>query len=303
MWQNIRFGKAPIGDLRFRASVQPDPISTPIALQNSSYGPTCYQVDTTAPCTPSGRHVNGLPPLDGDFDEDCLFLDLYVPQAVFEKKTAPAPVVVWIYGGGYVYGGKSTFGPHIPFYNGTGLLESAFTADQNVIYVAGNYRVGAFGWLAGSTMEAHGTPNAGLYDQKLLLQWVQEYISLVNGDSTHVSAWGESAGAGSIVHHLITNNGTTDPLFSKALVLSPAFSWQWNRTGTLEEVFMNFTKLAGCPSGNITCLRLKDPNALKNANQLLFQEGTRCTGIFDVGPSLDGRLLTQLPAVAFATRE
>lgn len=92
-------------------------------------------------------------------------------------------------------------------YDGTGLVKNS---GNNVIYVAGNYRVshltpaslantdrvqlGAFGFLSGSTVEKEGTPNAGFWDQRAVLQWIQDYASLFGGDPTDVSVWGESAG-------------------------------------------------------------------------------------------------------------
>jgi carboxylesterase type B len=100
--------------------------------------------------------------------EDCLFLDVYVPGEAMRKKVV-VPVVNWIYGGAYVLGNKEKH------YNGTAILQAS---DNRVIYVAGNYRLGAFGWLAGTTVEQDklATANAGLYDQRAVLEWIQKYI-------------------------------------------------------------------------------------------------------------------------------
>lgn len=68
------------------------------------------------------------------------------------------PVVVFVYGGAYVFGSKDSLQPELPFYDGTGLISQS---GNNMIFVAMNYRVGAFGFLAGITMENEGTPNAG----------------------------------------------------------------------------------------------------------------------------------------------
>lgn len=72
--------------------------------------------------------------------EDCLFLDVIVPKSIYDScgKSA-APVVVWIYGGGYVSGSK--FGAGNP---ATLISRSQENGDEGVIYVALNYRLGLF---------------------------------------------------------------------------------------------------------------------------------------------------------------
>ena len=55
-------------------------------------------------------------------------------------------------------------------------------------------QLGLLGWLAGSTVEKEGVPNAGLWDQRAVLEWINKYISLFGGDPQQVSLWGESAG-------------------------------------------------------------------------------------------------------------
>lgn len=82
---------------------------------------------------------------------------------------------------------------------------------------------------------------------------------------------------------------------------SPAFERQWDHERTLNEVFRNFSQLANCSNCDIACLRAASTAALADANPQLFQENTPCTGLFPVGPSLDGKVFQQLPAVAFAT--
>jgi len=45
--------------------------------------------------------------------EDCLFLDVFAPRQVFESAGLGygAPVLVWIYGGGYTSGEKASHNP------------------------------------------------------------------------------------------------------------------------------------------------------------------------------------------------
>jgi hypothetical protein len=94
-----------------------------------------------------------------------------------------------IYGGGYTAGNKAAYNP-------SGLIAASQRAgSQGAIFVAMNYRLGAFGWLSGATLEqAGGDSNAGLYDQRLALEWVQQYISFFGGDPKRVTVMGESAG-------------------------------------------------------------------------------------------------------------
>ena len=146
-------------------------------------------------------------------------------------------------------------------------------------------------------MERDGLVNAGFYDQRAVLQWIQDNIQLVGGDKTQVSAWGESAGAGSIMHHLVAFGGTQDPLFSKAVLQSPAFAIGYDRRGLMEDVFQNFTALAGCAGKGLACLRKADAATLQNANTELNKEGPE--GTFAVGPSTDGHMIRQLAVLEY----
>lgn len=168
---------------------------------------------------------------------------------------------------------------------------------DNVLLI--NNQLGAYGFLAGTTMEEQGLPNAGLYDQRAVLQWIQDYIHLVGGDPTQVSAWGESAGAGSIMHQLVAFGGTQDPLFSRAVMQSPAFEFMFDRKGGLEDVFNNFTELAGCSGQGVACLRAASAETLQSANTALNEQGPE--GTFAVGPAADGNLIRQLAVLEYAS--
>lgn len=79
------------------------------------------------------------PPVDPRTSEDCLFLDIIVPQSIFQKanrtKKSTAPTLVWIHGGGYTGGEKS-------YYNPAGLFNASRAASPDgVVFVAINYRV------------------------------------------------------------------------------------------------------------------------------------------------------------------
>ncbi|KKY22420.1 putative lipase 2 [Diplodia seriata] len=304
-FKNIRFAAPPTGDNRWR---KPQPPANNDTIQDGSYGPICVQapiegLNLLGPGnnSPIGGAINqflaGIPvPIFEGGSEDCLFLDLFVPgDAVRDPDTQSLPVIVWIYGGAYVFGSKDAL-DLIGFYSGTGLIQQS---GGNVIYVAGNYRLGTYGFLAGETVENEGVPNAGFWDQRAVFQWVQDYIGLVGGDPTNVNAWGESAGAGSILHHLTAQGGTLDPLFKRAVALSSAFQILWDRKGTLENIYQNFTALAGCEGQGLECLRAVDSATLDTANEALIRDAPESA--FNIGPAADGDYVRQLPMLEFAS--
>lgn len=161
-----------------------------------------------------------------------------------------------------------------------------------------HHRVGAYGWLAGDYMQEVAQPNAGLCDQALLFKWIQMYIDKVGGDRDQVSVFGESAGAGSILHHLIREGGTKDPGFGAFAVQSPAYEWAWDNTpgGTLDQIYQNFSQLAGYGlSFDIRCLRSSDNHS--DANQMLV-DTVKPTGLFPFGPAVDGQWARTIPTIS-----
>lgn len=110
------------------------------------------------------------------------------------ESTSANSLLVWIHGGGYVQGSKTNDG------NPAGLIKAS---NDSLVFVAINYRLGAFGWLSGPGFQkGGGVSNAALYDQRLGLQWVQDHIQAFGGDPSRVTVMGESAGGGSIMHQI-----------------------------------------------------------------------------------------------------
>lgn len=130
--------------------------------------------------------------LDGTPSEDCLFLNVYAPE-----NAQNLPVFVWIHGGGYEIGGTSPFDP-------SALIN---TNNKDFVAVIIQYRLGAFGFLSSEEVRQKGALNAGLLDQQMTLQWIQQYIGLFGGDAACVTVAGESAGAGSVMNLAIAYGG------------------------------------------------------------------------------------------------
>ena len=203
--------------------------------------------------------------------------------------------MVFIQGEAFMSGSKETMHPLFPLYDGYGLVDAS---EGEMIYVVFNYRVGAFGFMGGTTMENEGVPNVGLWDQRAVFQWVQDYIPLVGGDASEVTAMGHSSGASSIMFHLTAEGGTLDPLFKYAIMLSPTYTPMWDRQGDVEDRFRKFAKFAGCEGKGLECLRSKHSDALQRANQevALAESVLR----YPFGPVPDGKYIRNLPMLEWA---
>ena len=124
-----------------------------------------------------------------------------------------------IHGGGYTYGSKGGLTQGNP----SGLIAASQAGGgSGIIFVQINYRVGAFGFLAGPTLEAAGgVSNAGLYDQRLAIEWVAKYAHLFGGDGKNITLLGQSAGGGSIMHQITAFGGQKGISFQGAIPQSP----------------------------------------------------------------------------------
>ena len=74
-----------------------------------------------------------------------------------------------------------------------------------MIVVSINYRLGPLGFLCLDTDEGAG--NMGMLDQVMALEWVHENIHLFGGDKDRITIFGQSAGAASI-SHLVMSKAT-----------------------------------------------------------------------------------------------
>lgn len=218
-FKGIPYAAPPVGDLRWRA---PQPAAHWSGVREATqYGSDCMQLPF-----PSDAAPLGTPP-----SEDCLYMNVWTPAHSAGEKL---PVIVWIYGGGFVNGGSS---PAV--YAGTHF------AQRGVVFVSFNYRVGRFGFFAfpALTQEEAGKPlgNYAYMDQIAALHWVQRNIAAFGGNPHDVTVFGESAGGGSVM--MLLTSPITGGLFEKAVVESGG-----GRDALLGVRYLNKTSPAGLPS-------------------------------------------------------
>jgi para-nitrobenzyl esterase len=170
VYKGIPFAVPPVGDLRWRPAVHA--ASWAGTRKAGAFAPACMQVGVSMP--------GEAPPA---VSEDCLYLNIWMPA-----KTAHGhlPVIVWIYGGGYINGSASML-----LYWGDRL------AQKGVIVVTIAYRLGPLGFLAlpELTRESphHSSRNYGVLDQIAALQWIQRNIAAFGGDPKCVTIAGQSS--------------------------------------------------------------------------------------------------------------
>lgn len=199
----------------------------------------------------------------GNFGEDCLTVDIQRPANT--SSSAKLPVLFWIFGGGFEFGSTSAL-------DGSNLVKKGVALGEPFIYVAVNYRIGGFGFLAGKELADEGATNLGLRDQRLGLQWVQENIAAFGGDPDKVTVMGQSAGSMSTFDHLLINNGDNTyngkPLFRGAIMESgamvPVDDVRCNKS---QSIFDTVAKAANCDGFDdvLACLRLADYFTYLNA--------------------------------------
>ncbi len=183
VWLGIPYAAPPTGERRWRAPAAPERWAG--VREALAFGPRCPQLASRLDSKAPPRTVLGA--------EDCLSLNIWAPA---DTGGAPLPVMVWIHGGGNVAGGSD-------FYDG-----AAFAAQQRVVLVSVNYRLGPLGWLRHASLrEGAGfeeeSGNFGTLDLIHALGWVRDNISAFGGDPDAVTIFGESAGARNVVSLLL----------------------------------------------------------------------------------------------------
>lgn len=170
IFKGIPFAAPPVGDLRWKAPQPVLPWDTVLVADHYAAGP-----------------IQGQP--SPEYSEDCLYLNVWTPAKSVDEKL---PVLVWIYGGGFVFGNTAD-----PSYDCEALARKG-----GIVMASINYRVGQLGFMTLPELSAedehHVSGNYGLLDQIAGLKWIKQNIAKFGGDPNKVTIFGESAGGISV---------------------------------------------------------------------------------------------------------
>ena len=276
-WKGIPYAAPPVGDLRWRV---PQPVEAWAGVKEANrFGPACMQTDNVPK------------------SENCLTLNVWRP-AVMSK---PLPVLVWIHGGAMVQGGASVY---------------AFDAmaAKGIIVVSMNYRLGRFGFFAHPALGAESPGdvrgNYGFMDQLAALKWVQGNIGAFGGDPDQVTIFGESAGGGAVLAHLVSP--LSRGLFQRVILQSPGTPGPRAKVipasdlATAEKIATDWSRAVGVTGDDDAAL--KQLRALPAEKLLEGVSGAATVKALSAGTTppgmamsiIDGRFLTEPPEAALA---
>jgi para-nitrobenzyl esterase len=269
----IPYAQPPVGDLRWK---QPLPAASWKGVRKATeFGAHCLQGDVFGDMT--FRDAGG--------SEDCLTLNVWVPA---KSSSAKLPVMVWIYGGGFVAGSTSE-----------GRQDGTHLAQQGVVVVSMNYRLGVFGFLVHPELAKESgrdsAGNYGLLDQLLALHWVHDNIAAFGGDPGNVTIFGESAGSFSVSAQMASP--LAKGLFQKAIGESGA---AFSRSGLpFDPMPVRAEKDAKLMSEKLGVKTLAELRALPAQKILEVFIPPQSRG-FDFGPDIDGYFLPEAVPAIFA---
>ena len=232
----IRYAQPPVNELRFCAPL-------PMKAWDDIYDGSRY--GQNAPQYDGGQGIIR------NTSEDCLYLNIYTPKADDAKR----PVMVWIHGGGFVFGTGASRG-----------YGDKIVARGNIVLVTINYRLGVFGFFNWPSI----TKNNGLLDQICALEWVRDNIRYFGGDHNNLTIFGQSSGGRAVVSLLAMPSAKG--LFHKAIPQSgTAHPYAYDDTPSKKASKALFDVL-GIKNGDIKILREVDWTELNKAQHEIFRK-------------------------------
>jgi para-nitrobenzyl esterase len=187
IFKGIPYAAPPVGDLRWKP---PQPAVVWSGVKECTvFSPTAPQSVASLPAgRPSTRPVP-VPLLEIPQSEDCLYLNILTPA---KKATDKLPVMVWMHGGGFIFGSANELLCNLPR-----------LPQHGVVLVNVNMRLGPIGLLAHRLLSRESPEGvSGNYlflDMIAALKWVQRNITAFGGDPNKVTIFGESGGGSKVI--------------------------------------------------------------------------------------------------------
>lgn len=252
-----------------------------------AYGPSCPQPIKVNSGPFSFTSVT-------EISENCLNLVIGRPRGT--ARLSHLPVMVYIFGGGF-WTGQNREATKQP----DGIVQQSVQNGLPVIVVTINYRLGSFGFAQSAALEAEGSENAGLRDQRLALEWVRDHIGMFGGNPDKVTIFGQSSGGLGVGMQIMAYGAQKPVPFQQAICQS-----QNNEIGITGNFTIDAMQLlvdaVGCNSSSlhsaatVTCLRNADMQALLNASIATYFDDI-AHNIGDIWlPVVDGDFLPAAPS-------
>jgi para-nitrobenzyl esterase len=272
VWAGVPYARPPVGALRWKAPQDPKPWS---GVRHSTINFT----PATQPNMSSLWFPLTTTPIGS---EDCLYLNIFRPK----NAGTNLPVLVWIHGGGNVFGEAN-------IYNA-----SYLASQENMIVVVIQYRLGPFGFFYFPALNPKGTAEdkSGNYvtlDTMKAVQWVKNNIRSFGGNPHNITVGGQSAGGFNTL--TLLTSPLANGLFQKAFVMSAGGGALPPDKGPAYRVA---NKLLGLPNSTtpppgktdaqIAAL-LRSSKAI-DIEEALMSNGSLALGTFN--PSIDGTVIT-----------
>ncbi|XP_023236342.1 acetylcholinesterase-like [Centruroides sculpturatus] len=247
----IPYAAPPVNELRFRKP-QPARYNSTIIYNATKRSPSCMQ----DPPYPILEWIDRNPK---SLSEDCLYLNIWVPTS--KPDGNPFATMVWIHGGSFHTGSSN-----MNVFDG-----SALAAVGNVIVVTFNYRLAALSFASFNDEDERG--NMGMLDQVMALKWVHRNIETFGGDKNLITVFGQSSGAISIAHHMVSP--MIKGLFKRVILQSGSNYLEYfavNTTFNRENTVM-LSQEVGCNvSDMLTCMREKNAYEIVAAEKRLIKQ-------------------------------
>jgi para-nitrobenzyl esterase len=234
-FKGVPFAAPPVGELRWREPQPVKPWSGTLPCEKFSASP--FQNKPAPFAMWTEEFIAPPEPLS----EDCLYLNVWTPAKTGKEKL---PVLVWIYGGGFVSGSSAC-----AVYDGEAL------AKQRIIFISINYRVGVFGFFSHPELSKESknkaSGNYALMDQIAALQWVHDNVASFGGDPAKVTIAGQSAGSFSV--QALVASPLSRGLFRGAIAHSGASMGRFSKKlSDAEKTGADFSQKIG---GDLSALR------------------------------------------------